>query len=108
MNPLDDLARTIATAFWDAMILRAPDLRDKIEENILNLASEKFWFVLQDHERITQAVDKRITELLATTFKPALDEIARRKAKEKVKARARQNGIEPSELPGMGMRHEQE
>ncbi len=101
LTEIEVLADNIATLLWESLLARCPELKELIAHRIAAQAQEKYAYLWNHPETISRIVNAKIEELLATTFKPALDEIAQAKAKEKVAQRARQNKIEPETLPGM-------
>ena len=95
-NRAQEVAGSLVEMFW---VQFAPDIKKAFENKVIQLASERWRYAWSTDAVITDLVDKAIKEHLETTFKPALDEIARLKAKEKVLKRAKQNGIPAETLP---------
>ena len=95
---LEHAAKQIVTAMWTAF---GPAVEQLFRERMVEVAAEKYRFAFEHDELLTEAIGKKVAEMLATTFKPALDEIAHQKARAKVKRRAEQNRINPATLPGM-------
>jgi hypothetical protein len=96
-TPDDKMITGIVDALWDRL---RPAVTALLERRILDLAtSAATGWVLGD--RLREEIDRRTTEMVNKTFAPALDELARRRARSLVAKRARKAGVEPAMLPGM-------
>ena len=69
-----------------------------LEHKLIAVAAEKWRFRWSNEDLLRQLIDDRIKEMMATTFKPQLDQIAKIKARRKVKEIAARSGIKPDEI----------
>jgi len=87
---MEELAKKIVDLIFAKM---EPELHRAMVEKIILTASNRWMFQFSGAEKI-KSVDKALTE----RYKPALDYIADKKARQKVIERAEKNGINEKEI----------
>lgn len=88
------VAQDIATSIADMLFDRLePEIKQAFALRVLEIASEKWRFWLTGDEKITEYIDAKVEELIVGKYKPIMDAIADKKAREKVLRRAEQNGL---------------
>lgn len=74
-----------------------PEIHKAMVERIIAISLDKWRFDFEKNEIISALIGKGMDAAIETTYKPVLDYIADRKAREKVMRRAKQNGIKREE-----------
>lgn len=75
-----------------------PELHKALIERIIDVSLEKWMLRFTHDQLISDMISDAIVKAMADKYKPVLDYIADRKAREKVMRRAEQNGIKRDEV----------
>jgi hypothetical protein len=89
------LSEEIAKSIFNAM---EPEIHQAMIEMIIHAASEKWLYRWQHEQLIGEMITKAIGEAIEGKYKPVLDYVADKKAREKVMRRAEQNGMKREEI----------
>jgi hypothetical protein len=92
---LKKCADEITKAMWNAF---GPEVEAAFYRKLVAVASEKWRYRWEHEETISKMINDAVSDLLKTTFKPALEKIAHEKARAQVKARAEKNRVNLDEF----------
>ncbi len=95
---MKELAENIANEIFRRL---EPELHKAMVEKIISVASEKWRFQFSGDNEITEMINSAIEKALLEKYRPALEYIADKKAREKVFKRAAQNDISAEEIKGL-------
>jgi hypothetical protein len=95
---MKELAENIAREIF---IRLEPELHKAMVQKIISVASEKWRFQFTGDREISEIINHAIERALVEKYKPAIEYIANKKAREKVLKRATQNDIPAHEIESL-------
>jgi len=102
LEALERIANTITEALLSSATPLYPRIKKAMLQRLIEIADESIAHDWRTNEIFRELIRKSTEKHLETTYAKAIDALGKKRARKVIVTRAKQAGVEPGVLPGMG------